>query len=323
MASISDAMYSQYAQQMIGDLSRPLEMPVMLPFSNTALKPVPDGMEPNELWSTWRTGGSTREPADYPCALQQANCGLSCPGNGGQPCGKSLVLRENSIWPGTISSADSTGYVTTTWLPPGTPSTRIGFCTVSRRALKSVDLDAVRCGPSVGCGCKVNCNVDAKNCDAANRPPPVSDQYKEPYAVSQLFLDNRPLLHYWSGQPFLFRSESTPFIYMVRRGRSPSIERPYFWTDVSLKGAQCFASSCEWGHLSSRHQDGCPSRRIVRQLHRQLNKSRVVLVFTDPRVFQQLLNHWPFCRFHNKNTRKESDGIWRKECIVGCTRLDP
>lgn len=92
---ISDGLYSTYAQQMRGDLSKPMQGPVISPFSDTAMCPTPNGMEQQSVWSSWRTGGSDRVGSDYPCALEKPNCGLD-----GSECGRSLVLRENSIWGG-------------------------------------------------------------------------------------------------------------------------------------------------------------------------------------------------------------------------------
>lgn len=33
--------------------------------------------------------------------------------------------------------------------------------------------------------------------------------------ISQLYIDDKPALHYFQGGPFLFKTEQTPFIYMV------------------------------------------------------------------------------------------------------------
>lgn len=164
---------------MVGDLSKPLQMPVMTLDQTCVGRPQPEGMENPSVWSTWRTGGSDREPAQYPCSLDQRPV---CPGETAQQCGKSLVLRENSVWPRVVGSADGTGYVTTQWLPPNVPYAQLGFCTVSRKVVDT---------------------------------PATQEAGHAPGSVSQLFMDDQPLLHYWDGAPFLFRTKQTPFIYMV------------------------------------------------------------------------------------------------------------
>jgi len=208
MASLSDSMYS--TAQMIGDLNKPLQMPVISDaYSGRGMAtcPVPEGMEQQSVWSTWRTGGSDRTPADYPCSNNGSICPStgaalqnSCPPAGcDQACGRSLVLRENSIWGDVVGSADGTGYVTTNWLPPNVPAVRLGLCWISRRVVPVV--------------------ADADNesgiVHAADGQVYLCDKKYAPGSVSQLFLDGKPLLRYWSGVPFMFKSEQTPFVYMV------------------------------------------------------------------------------------------------------------
>lgn len=214
MASLSDAMYS--TTQMIGDLNKPLQMPVISDAyagRGMATCPVPEGMEQQSVWSTWRTGGSDRTPANYPCS----NNGAICPSTGSaledcknsptptpscgpagcdQACGRSLVLRENSIWGDVTGSADGTGYVTTNWLPPNVPAVRLGMCWISRKVVPVVRAE----DPII---------------QSNNGQVYLCDKQYEAGSVSQLFLDGKPLLRYWSGVPFLFKSEQTPFVYMV------------------------------------------------------------------------------------------------------------
>jgi len=194
MASLSDAMYATNALQMRGDVNQPLKMPIMSAAgANMATCPTPEGMETPSVWSSWKTGGSDRVPANYPCAMEQ-QCG------GGSECGRSLVLRENSIWGDVTGSADGSGYVTTNWLPPAVPAARLGFCWISRRVVPVMSLDTNDTGEAVK-----TVNNQLYLCDK---------QYAEG-SVSQLFLDGKPLLHYWTGRPFLFKTEQTPFLYMV------------------------------------------------------------------------------------------------------------
>jgi len=192
MASLSDAMYSPNAYQMRGDVSQPLKMPVIsCAGANMATCPSPEGMEQQNVWSTWRTGGSDRVPANYPCSNNGQICASSK-----ESCGRSLILRENSIWGDVTGSADGSGYVTTNWLSPAVPAVRLGFCWISRKVVPVV--------AAAEGGVKTIDN-QLYLCDK---------EYAQG-SVSQLFLDGQPLLHYWTGRPFLFKTEQTPFLYMV------------------------------------------------------------------------------------------------------------
>lgn len=208
MASLADGLYSTNAYQMRGDLSQPLKVSVISDVYGKssaaggvgmATRPVPEGMEQTNVWSSWKTGGSDRVPADYPCS----NSGQLCASGNStvQPCGqRSMILRENSVWGDVVGSADGTGYVTTNWLPPSTPAARLGFCWISRKVVET--------GPTNGEE-MIEKTVGGKKVTILN------DQKYSPGSVSQLFIDDKPLLRYWSGVPFLFKSEQTPFVYMV------------------------------------------------------------------------------------------------------------
>jgi hypothetical protein len=224
MASLSDAMYFTNAYQMRGDLNKPLQMPAISDaYSGRGMAtcPVPEGMEQQSVWSTWRTGGSDRTPANYPCSNNGAVCPstganledcknsptVECPAGCDQACGRSLVLRENSIWGDQTGSADGTGYVTTNWLPPSVPKVRLGFCWISRKVVPVISRDKLPAGAKA----KPNSPIVQGDDGQAY----LFDDEHAPGSVSQLFLDNKPLLRYWNGVPFLFKSEQTPFVYMV------------------------------------------------------------------------------------------------------------
>lgn len=133
MASISDAMYSPSAQlnqvRWLPSTCVPIETPLGDTYQHCRN---PVGMDDGAQWMSVR-GISDRVPADYPCVLSK---GGVCPGTGPQECGKSLRLRENTVWGSIFSSADGTGYVTSTILTPTNPRTRLGNCWVSRVPVK-------------------------------------------------------------------------------------------------------------------------------------------------------------------------------------------
>jgi len=259
MASLSDAMYFTNAYQMRGDLTKPLQMPVISAAyagHGMATSRVPEGMEQNNVWSTWRTGGSDRVPANYPCS----NNGAVCPSTGasledcknsstvtspagadgeGQACGRSLVLRENSIWGDQMGSADGTGYVTTNWLPPSVPKVRLGFCWISRKVVPVLSSDS-----------KLPAGSRRLSDDSPAVQGPDGQVFLYDYApgsVSQLFLDDKPLLRYWSGVPFLFKSEQTPFVYMVPNAIWVKTGGAKYRLDVvsaAQRGEGCDCGSC-------------------------------------------------------------------------------
>lgn len=172
MATFSDALYSASSSMTQLRFPQVANRGVMMtPESNQMEQNYSSvGMDERAAWSSWRTGGSDRLPADYPCAFN----GTGCPNPGPQQCSKSLIMRENTSCSAVTSSADGTGYLTTNWLPPHAKcSVKIGWCNVSRAPL-------------------------------ASNP-----------AISQLFLDGKPAVFYWRGNPFLFHTEQTPFIYLV------------------------------------------------------------------------------------------------------------
>lgn len=142
MASISDSLYTAGGNlmQMRGDLTKPLSMPVLnYNWPVTETERVPEGMEDRSVWSSTRTGGNVNGPSNYPCAFSEDQF---CAKNYGQECGRSLVMRENSIWPQVTGSADGSGYRTTALLPPSMPYIQLGFCIVSRKAIPSFkDID--------------------------------------------------------------------------------------------------------------------------------------------------------------------------------------
>ena len=230
MATLSDGVYSTYSQQVRGNPQQNRGgTGVITPFFNQELLPSPSGIEEKSVWSSWskkagqiyhlfstflkkknpETGGSDRVPANYPCALNEmANCGMT-----GPDCGKSLILRENSVWPQVVSTADGTGYQTTTFLPPNQPFTTLGFGIVSRKAIKDFNPNKLTCGPGIGCGCK-----NDAGCKKCKVTPRESETIHPPYSVSQLFLNSEPLLHYWTGRPFFFKTDQTVFMYMIPNG---------------------------------------------------------------------------------------------------------
>lgn len=128
MASLSDAMYTPSAQltqvRFQPATCVPIASPMGASFQHCAN---PVGMDATNLWATF-VGGSDRVPADYPCTLQQG----ACPSTAPQECGKSLRLRENTVWGSIFSSADGTGYVTSTVLTPMHTRARLGNCWASR-----------------------------------------------------------------------------------------------------------------------------------------------------------------------------------------------
>lgn len=69
----------------------------------------------------------------------------------------------------------------------------------------------------MSCGCQVSCETQS----CADKPGVIRSATDleasayPPYSISQLFMDEKPLLHYWTGQPFYFRTEQTPFLYLV------------------------------------------------------------------------------------------------------------
>lgn len=188
MATISDGMYNSAGNlvQIRGDSTKACLTPTIVGFSDTQLAPQPEGMEQRSVWSSYLTGGSDRAGANYPCAfgsgqlcqqgLQPTSCDLVCKPTLPNECGKSLKHRENSVWPAVTGSAGGDGYVTTNWLSPNQPFARLGQCWVSRAVLD-------------------------------NNPN-----------ISQLYIDGKIAVHYFSkgaGQPFLFKTPQTLFIYMV------------------------------------------------------------------------------------------------------------
>jgi hypothetical protein len=196
MASISDGLYSTNAYQM--RLPQKMAGTKREQTKGPEGPEGPEGMEQQSVWSTWRTGGSDRVGADYPCS----NDGRICAVSNAAACGRSLVLRENSVWGDVVGSADGTGYLTTNWLPPSVPKARLGFSWVSRKVVP------VRSAPDASVGApKILQDKDGQIT--------LNSAEYAPGEVSQLFLDDKPLLHSCSGMPFLFKSEQTPFIFMV------------------------------------------------------------------------------------------------------------
>lgn len=213
MASISDGLYTAGGNlmQMRFDLSKPLALPVMTTTSaDNALCRVPEGMEQLNVWSSWRTGGNDKGPSNYPCAFDD---GKMCAQQNGQECGRSLILRENSIWPQVTGSADGTGYTTTALLPPNMPHVQLGFCVISRKAIPVFkDIDGT--------------------------------VYKN-YEISQLFLDGVPLLNYFSGKPFFFKTVDTPFLYMVPNAIMVKVSGMSYRVDtVSSTDRSCTCYDC-------------------------------------------------------------------------------
>lgn len=209
MATISDGLYQAAGKlaQIRGDSSRACQVPAMTS-ANMQLRPQPEGMEATNVWSSWRTGGSDRAPANYPCALgnggvcQNQGAGSTVP-TASNHCGKSLVLRETSMWADVTGSADGTGYRTTNWLSVDQPRARIGECWASRAPVKG----------RVG--------------------------------VSRLYLDGKPAVHYFQGTPFLFRTGDTVFIYMVPNAIMARVNGLSFRVDSSSAAQQ--HDTCEPG----------------------------------------------------------------------------
>lgn len=230
-APLSDATYGQSGQlwQYRGDKSRPLETPVVVRDNswNTAILPVPEGMESITQWSyvpMQQSGRVLPEYGNFPCALADitsttptvpvSSCFSGCgPYSCNTACANDATdfrLRDAKCGMGSaadFSSASGTGYTTMNSLSPAITSARLGFSVISRIPL--------------------TCFNNAEMLKSMGVNPKTGKPWKSG-EISQLFLDNKPLLYYFSscdansesgiglaGKPFLFHTDDTVFVFMV------------------------------------------------------------------------------------------------------------